>query len=137
MITVDNLTVRLGGRDILRGLNMHLTQGAIHGIAGINGAGKTTLLRTLYGLLRPASGSVSRNGRPLNRREMVLLETEVPLYEGMTGRDLLVFFRMDNTEMRLLAHSDRQLQRGSNFAVRVRPGQLCVFGADGKNLAKV
>ena len=58
MITVDNLTVRLGGRDILRGLNMHLTQGAIHGIAGINGAGKTTLLRTLYGLLRPASGSV-------------------------------------------------------------------------------
>ena len=89
MITVDNLTVRLGGRDILRGLNMHLTQGAIHGIAGINGAGKTTLLRTLYGLLRPASGSVSRNGRPLNRREMVLLETEVSLYEGMTGRDLL------------------------------------------------
>lgn len=55
----------------------------------------------------------------------------------MTGRDLLVFFRMDNTEMRLLAHSDRQLQRGSNFAVRVRPGQLCVFGADGKTLAKV
>lgn len=55
----------------------------------------------------------------------------------MTGRDLLVFFRMDNTEMRLLAHSDRLLERGSNFRVEVRPGQLFIFGADGKTLAKV
>ena len=89
MITADNLTVRLGRRDILSRLNMHLTEGAIHGIVGINGAGKTTLLRTLYGLLRPTSGSVTRNGRPLNRREMALLETEQAFYEGMTGRDLL------------------------------------------------
>lgn len=89
MITADNLTVRLGRRDILSRLNMHLTEGAIHGIVGINGAGKTTLLRTLYGLLRPTSGSVTRNGRPLNRREMALLETEPAFYEGMTGRDLL------------------------------------------------
>lgn len=89
MITADNLTVRLGRRDILSRLNMHLTEGTIHGIVGINGAGKTTLLRTLYGLLRPTSGSVTRNGRPLNRREMALLETEPAFYEGMTGRDLL------------------------------------------------
>lgn len=89
MITADNLTVRLGRRDILSRLNMHLTEGAIHGIVGINGAGKTTLLRTLYSLLRPTSGSVTRNGRPLNRREMALLETEPAFYEGMTGRDLL------------------------------------------------
>ena len=89
MITADNLTVRLGRRDILSRLNMHLTEGAIHGIVGINGAGKTTLLRTLYGLLRPTSGSVTRNGRPLNRCEMALLETEPAFYEGMTGRDLL------------------------------------------------
>lgn len=89
MITADNLTVRLGRRDILSLLNMHLTEGAIHGIVGINGAGKTTLLRTLYGLLRPTSGSVTRNGRPLNRREMALLESEPAFYEGMTGRDLL------------------------------------------------
>ena len=89
MITADNLTVRLGRRDILSRLNMHLTEGAIHGIVGINGAGKTTLLRTLCGMLRPTSGSVTRNGRPLNCREMALLETEPAFYEGMTGRDLL------------------------------------------------
>ena len=98
-------------------------------------------------LLRPrqemAAGQDLPNGRyrmGIRPENFELTEQGLPQtasHVRMTGRDLLVFFRMDNTEMRLLAHSDRQLQRGSNFAVRVRPGQLCVFGADGKNLAKV
>ena len=98
-------------------------------------------------LLRPrqemAAGQDLPNGRyrmGIRPENFELTEqglAQTASYVRMTGRDLLVFFRMDNTEMRLLAHSDRQLQRGSNFAVRVRPGQLCVFGADGKTLAKV
>lgn len=98
-------------------------------------------------LLRPrqemSAGQDLPNGRyrmGIRPENFELTEQGLPQtasHVRMTGRDLLVFFRMDNTEMRLLAHSDRQLQRGSNFAVRVRPGQLCVFGADGKNLAKV
>lgn len=98
-------------------------------------------------LLRPRQEMAAGQGLPNGRYRMGIRPENFELTEQglaqtashvrMTGRDLLVFFRMDNTEMRLLAHSDRQLQRGSNFAVRVRPGQLCVFGADGKTLAKV
>ena len=98
-------------------------------------------------LLRPRQEMAAGQDLPNGRYRMGLRPENFELVEQglaqtashvrMTGRDLLVFFRMDNTEMRLLAHSDRQLQRGSNFAVRVRPGQLCVFGADGKTLAKV
>ena len=98
-------------------------------------------------LLRPRQEMAAGQDLPNGRYRMGIRPENCELTEQglaqtashvrMTGRDLLVFFRMDNTEMRLLAHSDRQLQRGSNFAVRVRPGQLCVFGADGKTLAKV
>ena len=98
-------------------------------------------------LLRPRQEMAAGQDLPNGRYRMGIRPENFELTEQglaqtashvrMTGRDLLVFFRMDNTEMRLLAHSDRQLQRGSNFAVRVRPGQLCVFGADGKTLAKV
>ena len=98
-------------------------------------------------LLRPRQEMAAWQDLPNGRYRMGIRPENFELTEQglaqtashvrMTGRDLLVFFRMDNTEMRLLAHSDRQLQRGSNFAVRVRPGQLCVFGADGKTLAKV
>ena len=98
-------------------------------------------------LLRPRQEMAAGQDLPNGRYRMGIRPENFELTEQglaqtashvrMTGRDLLVFFRMDNTEMRLLAHSDRQLQRGSKFAVRVRPGQLCVFGADGKTLAKV
>ena len=98
-------------------------------------------------LLRPRQEMAAGQDLPNGRYRMGIRPENFELTEQglaqtashvrMTGRDLLVFFRMDNTEMRLLAHSDRQLQRGSTFAVRVRPGQLCVFGADGKTLAKV
>ena len=98
-------------------------------------------------LLRPRQEMAAGQDLPNGRYRMGIRPENFELTEQglaqtashvrMTGRDLLVFFRMDNTEMRLLAHSDRRLQRGSNFAVRVRPGQLCVFGADGKTLAKV
>ena len=98
-------------------------------------------------LLRPRQEMAAGQDLPNGRYRMGIRPENFELVEQglaqtashvrMTGRDLLVFFRMDNTEMRLLAHSDRQLQRGSNFAVRVRPGQLCVFGVDGKTLAKV
>lgn len=88
-IRTRKLSKVFGTRKAVDKVSIEVPQGAFLSIFGPNGAGKTTLLRTLYGLLRPASGSVSRNGRPLNRREMALLETEAPLYEGMTGRDLL------------------------------------------------
>lgn len=93
MITIDTLTVRAGGRTILDRLTMHLSEGRIHGIAGINGAGKTTLLNTLYGFMPAASGSITRNGRPLRRRETAYLESENFFYSGMTGRDYLDLIR--------------------------------------------
>ena len=89
MITVHQAVKQFDGFRALDQVDLTVPNGAIYGLVGPNGAGKTTLLRTLYGLLRPTSGSVTRNGRPLNRREMALLETEPTFYEGMTGRDLL------------------------------------------------
>jgi ABC-2 type transport system ATP-binding protein len=52
MIRLDELSVRLGRRRVLRGLSCALqTDGRIIGLFGPNGAGKTTLLRTLVGLI--------------------------------------------------------------------------------------
>ncbi|HBP37529.1 MAG TPA: ABC transporter ATP-binding protein [Clostridiales bacterium] len=59
------------GRDkqlaILDQISFTARSGEFIGIVGPNGAGKTTLLRNLGGLLRPASGQVLLNGRPLQQ----------------------------------------------------------------------
>ncbi len=55
---VEGVEVRLGGRSILRGLDLTLRAGQIAALVGDNGSGKTTLARLLAGMLRPSRGRV-------------------------------------------------------------------------------
>ena len=55
----------------------------------------------------------------------------------MTGRDLLIFSHIGELELRILAHSDQDIQKGDHFSIEVRPGQIMVFGKDGKTLTRV
>jgi zinc transport system ATP-binding protein len=47
LVSIHDLTVTLGGRAILNGVNADLNRGQITALIGLNGSGKTTLLRTL------------------------------------------------------------------------------------------
>lgn len=51
------------GVDILRGLSLQAAANAITLIIGPNGAGKSTLLRSVFGFLKPHTGSVTFDGR--------------------------------------------------------------------------
>ena len=59
MISIDNLTVRLGGRPILEGATATIPTGARVGLIGRNGAGKSTLMKALMGEIEPDTGAVN------------------------------------------------------------------------------
>ncbi|MGF6968988.1 zinc/manganese transport system ATP-binding protein [Paraburkholderia sp. WC7.3g] len=59
VLELDNVTLDLGGRTILRDTSFVVNQGEFIGVLGPNGAGKTTLMRAVLGLL-PAAGGVMR-----------------------------------------------------------------------------
>jgi branched-chain amino acid transport system ATP-binding protein len=59
LLSVRDLEVRYGGIRALQGVSLDIFPGEIVTLIGSNGAGKTTLLRTISGLLRPVSGSVT------------------------------------------------------------------------------
>ncbi|MCU1328121.1 MAG: transporter related [Bryobacterales bacterium] len=56
VIELDNLHVKIGKREILRGLNLEL-RGLTVGLLGPNGAGKSTLINTLLGFWKPTQGT--------------------------------------------------------------------------------
>ena len=62
-IEINNLTVNLNGREVLKNITLSLDEGRFIGIVGPNGGGKTTLLRTILGLIKPSSGEIFVFGR--------------------------------------------------------------------------
>jgi len=58
MLTLNAITVRLGGRAILDGASAALPPGSRVGLIGRNGAGKSTLVKAIAGMLEPDSGAV-------------------------------------------------------------------------------
>jgi phospholipid/cholesterol/gamma-HCH transport system ATP-binding protein len=62
-ISVRNLRVKYGDREILHGVNFDVPAGETMVILGGSGSGKSTLLRTLVGLERPSSGEIYIMGK--------------------------------------------------------------------------
>ena len=63
MISLRNLRVSYGDREILHGINFDVLRGETMVILGGSGSGKSTLLRTLVGLERPSSGEIWLKGK--------------------------------------------------------------------------
>jgi ATP-binding cassette subfamily F protein 3 len=59
MLAIDNVVVRIAGREILSGATANLPAGRRIGLVGRNGAGKTTLFKVILGNLHPDDGQVS------------------------------------------------------------------------------
>jgi phospholipid/cholesterol/gamma-HCH transport system ATP-binding protein len=62
-ISVRNLRVKYGEREILHGINFEVPAGQTMVILGGSGSGKSTLLRTLVGLEKPSSGEIWIQGK--------------------------------------------------------------------------
>jgi zinc/manganese transport system ATP-binding protein len=87
VLAVEDVSVTLGGRLILDRIGFEVGRGEFCGLIGSNGAGKTTLFQVILGLLRPDTGQVRVDGRPIGGRsrsigyvpQKVVLDPDLPL----------------------------------------------------------
>ena len=66
MLQVENLNVYYGAIHALQGITFNVDEGEIVTLIGANGAGKSTTLRTISGLLRSRTGSISFKGQDIS-----------------------------------------------------------------------
>ncbi|WP_246456209.1 metal ABC transporter ATP-binding protein [Nocardioides mesophilus] len=64
---MSDVAVELGGRPVLRGIDLAVQPGEVVAVLGANGSGKSTLVRTLLGLVPTCRGEVRLMGTPLAR----------------------------------------------------------------------
>ena len=65
MLKIEDLHVSYGGIQALRGIDLEVPDGKIVTLIGANGAGKSTTLRTISGLVKAESGSITYDGEEL------------------------------------------------------------------------
>lgn len=65
LLSVKDLNVSYGKIKAIKGISLEVNAGEVVTLVGANGAGKTTLLKTISGILSPASGDISYDGRNL------------------------------------------------------------------------
>ena len=66
MLEARNITVGYGSRTAVAGISLSVRPSEITAIIGPNGAGKTTLIRALNGALKPLTGEILLDGKPLS-----------------------------------------------------------------------
>ncbi len=143
MLKIENLHVRVDGKEILQGLTLAVPTGEVHAVMGPNGSGKSTLANVLAG--RPGyeiiAGSVTYQGRDLlalapeeRAREGVFLGFQYPVeipgvnnvyllkaavnaarkHRGLDEVDAFEFLTLVKEKMRLMRMEDSMLSRGVN-----------------------
>ncbi|WFA09261.1 ABC transporter ATP-binding protein [Tissierella sp. Yu-01] len=97
IIEINNLTKNFGNFQALKGVNLAVKEGEVHGFIGPNGAGKSTTIRILLGLLRKSSGSIYvMNEDPWENAvnlhtKLAYVPGDVSLWPDLTGGEIIDF----------------------------------------------
>lgn len=67
LLELNDINVYYGAIHALKGISLTVEEGQIVSLIGSNGAGKTTTLRTISGLLRSKTGSITFMGKPIQQ----------------------------------------------------------------------
>lgn len=109
-----------GNQQIVAPLELSLPRGSLIGLTGPNGSGKSTLLRAMAGLA-PEKARVTRQGRPLSEREVVLLPQAFAVRSNLSVLDCILLGQRERLGLRI---PPDMLDRAMNLLEKMGLGDL-------------
>ena len=121
-LELKNVSISLGGRQLVKSVAIDLSPGEVVGLLGPNGAGKTTTFNLVIGLLRPDVGQVVLNGQDVTDLSMPqrarcgigYLPQEASIFRQLTVRQNLDL-ALDQTDLTSKDRRDRRNQLIDEF----------------------
>jgi lipopolysaccharide export system ATP-binding protein len=121
-LELQNVSISLGGRQLVKSVNVDLSPGEVVGLLGPNGAGKTTTFNLVIGLLRPDVGQVLLDGEEVTEMSMPerarcgigYLPQEASVFRQLTVRQNLDV-ALDQTDLTSKERRDRRNQLIDEF----------------------
>ncbi|CAN7742582.1 sugar ABC transporter ATP-binding protein [Rhizobium leguminosarum] len=92
LMRLENVTKKFGGLIALRGVDLQITSGRVHGLLGANGAGKSTLIKIISGAYEATSGQIYWRGgavswsspRDANDSGVATIHQHIPLVSTLS-----------------------------------------------------
>lgn len=98
-IIVKNVTKKVGTKNILKNINLHIKSGSIYGLIGPNGAGKTSFSRLIMNIYTPTSGEITIDGISTQDKKFSTIKPYIScvmdnlgLYKNLTVSENIEFF---------------------------------------------
>jgi ABC-2 type transport system ATP-binding protein len=124
VLQTEHLTKRYGDKTAVEDLSLEICAGEIFGFLGPNGAGKTTSVNMICGLLKPDSGRVLLNGKPLAggdewRARVGVCPQEIVVWEKLTCLEQLQFMgQMYGLALKTACHNAEALLAALDLSER-------------------
>ncbi|MDG3131427.1 ABC transporter ATP-binding protein [Streptococcus suis] len=108
MLKVENLSVHYGVIEAVKNVSFEVNEGEVVTLIGANGAGKTSILRTISGLVRPSSGTISFLGNEIHKAPARKIVAD-GLSQVPEGRHVFAGLTvMENLEMGAFLRNNRE-----------------------------
>jgi branched-chain amino acid transport system ATP-binding protein len=143
MLRIEGISVFYGAIQALNNVSLEVKEGEVVAIIGSNGAGKSTLLRTISGLIRPRSGSISLDGKDLTTTspdEIVKLGvSQAPegrrIFTNMSVLENLQLGAFTRTDAAIASDMERVMVRFPRIKERLRQSSGTLSGGEQQMLS--
>jgi len=121
IIIVKNLSVNLGGREVLKDISFEIEKGSSVVIIGQSGSGKTVLIKTILGIIKSYKGEIYIFGENINRISEERLK-KIRERIGMVFQNSALFDSLSvwkNVGFYYLYHSDKSEEEIKNMSIEI------------------